>query len=103
MIDFLLKNKPRSRSLIIALLVLAILLPLWWQTGLWYRERLLSDMRARITGLVTVHADLLSAAINQRLSLLKGLQSFADMHIASNTEIEPDEIRRLCRGSLQAE
>ncbi len=88
MIDFLLKNKPRSRSLIIALLVLAILLPLWWRTGLWYRERLLNDMRVRITGLVTVHADLLSVAINQRLLLLRGLKTFTDMHIASNTEIE---------------
>ena len=87
MIDFLLKNKPRSRSLIIALLVLAILLPLWWQTGLWYRERLVNDMRARVTGLVTVHADLLSAAINQRLSILKGLRAFAEMHIASNTDV----------------
>ena len=52
MIDFPLKNKPRSRSLIIALLVLALLMPLWWQTGLWYRERLLTDMRVRITALL---------------------------------------------------
>jgi HD-GYP domain-containing protein (c-di-GMP phosphodiesterase class II) len=88
MIDLPLKNKPRSRSLIIALLVLAVLLPLWWQTGLWYRERLLNEMRVRITGLVTVHANLLSAAINQRLSLLKGLRTFADMHVASTAEID---------------
>ena len=81
MIDFTLKNKPRSRSLIIALLVLAILLPLWWQAGLWYRERLLNDMRARVTGMVAVHADLLSAAVNQRLSLLKGLEGLhGDAH-----------------------
>ena len=87
MIDFLLKNKPRSRSFIIALLVLAILLPLWWQAGLWYRERLVNDMRARVTGLVSVHANLLSAAINQRLSILKGLRAFTEMHIASNTDV----------------
>ena len=77
MIDFLLKNKPRSRSLIIALLVLAILLPLWWRTGLWYRERLLTICVLRSLGLVTVHADLLSAAINQRLSPPQGTQ---DLH-----------------------
>jgi HD-GYP domain-containing protein (c-di-GMP phosphodiesterase class II) len=88
MIDFLLRNRPRSRSLIIALLVLAILLPLWWQSGLWYRERLLDDLRSQITGLVGVHADLLSAAINQRLSLLKGLRAFTEMHIASNADVE---------------
>ncbi len=87
MIDFLLKKRPRSRSLIIALLVLAILLPLWWQSGLWYRERLLNDLRSRTARVVTVHADLLSAAINQRLSLLKGLRAFTEMHIISNTDI----------------
>ncbi|MHB8773220.1 MAG: HD domain-containing phosphohydrolase [Syntrophales bacterium] len=88
MIDFLLKNKPRSRSLIIALLVLAVLLPLWWQAGLWYRERLLKDARVRITATAAVHADLLGAQLNQRLLIVKGLKAFAEMHISSNTDIE---------------
>ena len=89
MINIPLKNKPRSRSFIIALLVLIILLPVWWQTGLWYRERLLTDMHGRIMGMVNVHTGFLSAAINQRLILLKGLQAFAEMHIASRGEIDP--------------
>jgi sensor domain CHASE-containing protein len=88
MIDLPLKNKPRSRSLIIALLILAVLSPLWWQTGLWYRERLLNDMRVRITGAVTVHTNLLRTAINQRLLLLEGLRTFTAMHVASNAEID---------------
>lgn len=88
MINIPLRNKPRSRSFIIALLVLIVLLPAWWQTGLWYRERLLTDMRGQITGTVRLQANSLSAAIHQRLTLLKGLQSFAEMHIASRGEID---------------
>ena len=103
MINIPLKNKPRSRSFIIALLVLIVLLPAWWQTGSWYRERLLTDMHGRITGMVKMHADFLSAAINQRLTLLKGLQAFAEMHITSQGEIDPAKFAlfaaSLCSGA----
>jgi putative nucleotidyltransferase with HDIG domain len=103
MITIPLINKPRSRSFIIALLVLVVLLPAWWWTGLWYRERLLSDMRSRITGMVKVHANSLSAAINQRLTLLRGLQAFAEMHSTSRGEIDPAKFAlfaaSLCSGS----
>ncbi|MHB9098457.1 MAG: HD domain-containing phosphohydrolase [Syntrophales bacterium] len=102
MINIPLKNKPRSRSFIIALLVLIILLPSWWQTGLWYRERLLTDMHGRIMSMVRMHANSLSAAINQRLTLLKGLQAFTEMHIASQGEIDPAKFAQfaasLCSG-----
>lgn len=103
MINISLKNKPRSRSFIIALLVLMVLLPAWWQTGRWYRERLLTDMHGRIMGMVKVHANSLSAAINQRLTLLKGLQAFAEMHITSKGEIDPTKFAlfaaSLCSGA----
>jgi putative nucleotidyltransferase with HDIG domain len=89
MINIPLINKPRSRSFIIALFVLIVLLPAWWRTGLWYRERLLNDMRGRIMGMVKVHANSLSAAINQRMTLLRGLQAFAEMHTSSRGEIDP--------------
>jgi len=79
---------PRSRSLIIALFVLAALMPLWWQTGNWYREHLLDERRTRITGRLAVHSNFLSTAVNQRITLLKGLKAFTDAHVVSGAEIE---------------
>ncbi len=88
MVSLPLKNMPRSRSLIIALFVLAALMPLWWQTGNWYREHLLDERRTRITGRLAVHSNFLSTAVNQRLTLLKGLKAFTDAHVVSGAEIE---------------
>ena len=103
MINIPLKNKPRSRSSIIAVLVLVVLLPAWWRIGLWHQERLLADMRGRITGMVKMHANSLSAAVNQRLILLRGLQAFVEMHITSRGEIDPAKFAlfaaRLCAGT----
>lgn len=91
MIQFTLKDKPRRRSLLIALLILVVLLPLWWQLGNWYGERLLTERRTRITGLLAVHADFLDTAISERLTLLNGLKAFADAHVASYMGIESTE------------
>ena len=91
MIQFTLKDKPRRRSLLIALLILAVLLPFWWQLGNWYGERLLTERRTRITGLLAVHANFLNTAIRQRLALLNGLKAFADAHVASHMGIESAE------------
>lgn len=103
MINFTLKDKPRSRSLIIALFILAVMLPLWWQIGNWYGERLIADRRTRITGLLAVHANFLNTAIRQRLALLNGLKAFADAHVASRVGIEPAEFAAfasiLCSGT----
>ncbi|MDP1991483.1 MAG: HD domain-containing protein [Syntrophales bacterium] len=91
MITFTLKDKPRSRSLIIALFLLSVMLPLWWLVGNWYGERLLADRRTRITGLLAVHANLLNTAIQQRLALLNGLKAFADAHVISHVGLESAE------------
>ncbi len=103
MIQFTLKDKPRRRSLLIALLILAVLLPLWWQIGNWYGERLLAEGRTRITGLIAVHANFLNTAIRQRLALLNGLKAFADAHVASHMGIESTEFAAfasvLCSGT----
>ncbi|MEW6334964.1 MAG: HD domain-containing phosphohydrolase [Thermodesulfobacteriota bacterium] len=88
MFNLPLKNRPRSRSLVIALVIMAVLLPLWWQAGSWYRDRLLEERRTRITGRLSVHSNFLSTAIHQRLALLKGLKAFADAHILSGAEID---------------
>ncbi len=103
MIRIPLKNKPRSRSFIIALLVLIVLLPAWWRIGLWYQERLLADVHGWITGMVKMHANALSAAVNQRLILLKGIHAFTEMHIRSRGEIDPAKFAQfaviLCSGA----
>jgi response regulator RpfG family c-di-GMP phosphodiesterase len=93
MISLPLKNMPRGRSLIAALFILAALSPLWWTIGNWYRERLLADGRARITGLLAVHANFFHTAIQQRLALLNGLKAFADAHVASRAGIETAEFK----------
>jgi putative nucleotidyltransferase with HDIG domain len=91
MVDYLLKNKPRGRSLIIVLLVLIVLLPLWWQASLWYKERILNDKHAEITGAVAVHSRILSSAIQQRLSLFKGIKAFADHRAFSAAKVDAGE------------
>lgn len=70
------------------LFLLVVLLPLWWISGNWYRDHLLEDRRARITGRLAVHSNFLSTAVNQRLALLKGLKAFADAHVASGSGID---------------
>ena len=103
MIHFTLKDNPRSRSLLIALFLLAVMLPLWWLIGNWYGERLLAERRTRITGLLAVHANFLNTAIQQRLALLNGLKAFADAHVASRVGLESAEFTAfasvLCGGT----
>lgn len=103
MVSLPFKNMPRSRSLVIALMVLAILMPFWWQTGNWYRERLLDERRTRITGRLAVHSNFLSTAVGQRLALLKGLKAFTDAHVVSGVEIDSGKFTAfasvLCSGT----
>ncbi len=91
MVSLPLKNMPRGRSLIVALLILTALSPLWWIIGNRYGERLLTDGRARITGLLAAHANFLHTAVQQRLALLNGLKAFAEAHIASRAGIDTAE------------
>ncbi len=91
MVSLPLKNMPRGRSLIVALLILAALSPLWWTIGNWYGEHLLADGRARITGLLAVHANFLQTAVQQRLALLNGLKAFAEAHVVSRAGIDTAE------------
>lgn len=85
------QNMPRGRSLVAALFILVALSPLWWIIGNWYGERLLAEGRARITGLLAVHANFFHTAIQQRLALLNGLKAFADAHVTSRAAMETAE------------
>ena len=103
MIDFTLKDKPRGRSLLIALFILAVMLPLWWLAGNWYGERLLADRNTRIKGFLAVYANYLNTAIQQRLALFNGIKAFVDARVTSRVGIESTEFSAfasaLCSGT----
>ena len=103
MIDFTLKDKPRGRSLLIALVILALMLPLWWLAGNWYGERLLADRNTRIKGFLAVYANYLNTAIQQRLALFNGIKAFVDARVTSRVGIESTEFSAfasaLCSGT----
>ena len=61
MIKSPLKNRPRRQSVIAALLALALLLPAWWWTGLWFQERLIAEKRAQVAEILTVQGRALGA------------------------------------------
>jgi putative nucleotidyltransferase with HDIG domain len=86
-----LQNKPFRRSLIAALLALALLLPACWWTGLWFQERLIAEKRAQITETLTVQGRALGTEINSRLTILKALKNFVEEHLRAGTAIIPAE------------
>jgi signal transduction histidine kinase len=67
---------PDGRARFIALLTLGILLLVWWQAMVWYRSQLLTEQRLRATEEVSLRGSALSAAINRRFALLRGLNAF---------------------------
>jgi sensor domain CHASE-containing protein len=89
MISIPFKDKPRLRSLLVAVILLAFLLPAWWWTSLKYRDRLLTEKRHQVSGNVAIHSQTLGSAIANRLALLKGLKAFMDRHLATQEGIAP--------------
>jgi anti-anti-sigma factor len=57
--------------------MLVIVLPLFWQAGQWYHDRLLRERRAHISGALLPYANALSGAVHRRLALLEGVAAFA--------------------------
>jgi putative nucleotidyltransferase with HDIG domain len=98
MIQSPLKNRPRRRSAIAALLALALLLPAWWWTGLWFQERLIAEKRVQVDEILTVQGRTLGTEINGRLAILKALKTFAEEHISANKGIAPAEFAALGTG-----
>ncbi len=91
MIKSPLKNRPRRRSVIAALLALALLLPAWWWTGLWRQERLIAEKRFQVAEILAVQGRSLGTEINGRLAILKALKTFVDRRIRADQEIAPAE------------
>jgi sensor domain CHASE-containing protein/anti-anti-sigma regulatory factor len=76
-----------SRPLQAVLVMLLIFLPLWWQTGKWYRDRLLGEHRVRVSAELLPYANALASTVHRRLALLEGLAAFT--HI-EHTDAELD-------------
>jgi len=91
MIQSPLKNRPRRRSVIAALLALALLLPAWWWTGLWRQERLIAEKRFKVAEILAVQGRSLGTGINGRLAILKALKTFVDGRIGADQGIAPAE------------
>jgi putative nucleotidyltransferase with HDIG domain len=91
MIQSPLKNRPRRRSVIAALLALALLLPAWWWTGLWRQERLIAEKRLQVAEILAVQGRSLGTEINGRLAILKALKTFVDGRIRADQGIAPAE------------
>ena len=93
-----LQNRPLRRSVIAALLALALLLPAFWWTGLWFQERLIAEKRAQVAEILTVQGRTLEAEINGRLAILKALKNFVDVRIGADQGIVPAEFAAFAAG-----
>jgi putative nucleotidyltransferase with HDIG domain len=91
MVQSPLKNRPRRRFVIVTLLALALLLPVWWWTGLLYQEQIIAEKRLKVTEILTVQGQTLGVEINGRLATLKALKTFVDERIRTNQGIAPAE------------
>lgn len=98
MITSPLKNKPRRRSVIAALLALAVLLPAWWFYGLWRQERLVVEKRIQVAELLGVQGRSLGTEINGRLTILKALKTFMVERIRNDQGIAPAEFTAFAAG-----
>ena len=86
-----LQKRPGRRSVIAALLALAILLPACWWGGLRFQERLIAERRARVAETLTVEGKALGAEIDRRLAVLKALKNFVEQRLAAGQAINPAE------------
>jgi putative nucleotidyltransferase with HDIG domain len=86
-----LQNRPRRRSVIAALLALALLLPACWWTGLRFQERLIAEKRTQVAETLAAQGRSLSAEINGRLAVLKALKNFVEGRLGAEQAITPAE------------
>ena len=91
MITSPLKNKSRRRTVIAALLALAVLLPAWWFYGLWRQERLIAEKRLQVAEILAVQGRSLGTEINGRLAILKALKTFVEERLRADLVIAPAE------------
>jgi PAS domain S-box-containing protein len=66
-----------------ALLVLALLLPVWYRASRWYETQLIAERRSEMTETLSVTGNALSAGIIRRLARLEGLFAFVEAQLQS--------------------
>lgn len=66
-----------------ALLVLALLLPVWYRASRWYETQLIAERRSETTEKLSVTGNALSAGIIRRLARLEGLFAFVEAQLQS--------------------
>ncbi|MCJ7626361.1 MAG: CHASE domain-containing protein, partial [Anaerolineaceae bacterium] len=69
-------SSPVNRARFWFLVTLTVLLLVYWQAGQWFRSQLLTEQRAQVAEEVTFRGSALSAEINRRFALLRGLYAF---------------------------
>jgi signal transduction histidine kinase len=69
-------RRPRGRSLVAALLVLALLLLAWWQASRRYEALLLSESKAQAAVRASLRGNALSLSIGRRFALMQGLRAY---------------------------
>ena len=63
-------------SLLAPLIILAFLLPLWWQAGHWYKAQLIVEQRSEAALEISVQGNAVAAVVNRRFARLQGLTAF---------------------------
>jgi signal transduction histidine kinase len=67
---------PGGSASLLALAIFLLLLPVWWLAAQWYSGRLIAERQATAQVSASLRANALSAAINRRFALLRGLYAF---------------------------
>lgn len=70
------RNKPNGWAGLWTIVTLLGMLLVWWQTIDWYRSYLLTEQKLQAAEEVSLRGNTLSAVINRRFSLLRGLNAF---------------------------
>lgn len=73
-------HSPNGGALLYMVLVALLLLPLWAFSLHWYENQLLIGARAQMAEQISLQSTALSAAINRRFALLRGLHAFVQTH-----------------------
>lgn len=85
------QNRPRRRSLIAALLALALLLPACWWGSLRFQERLIAEKRDQVVETLAAQGRTLGTEINGRLALLQTLKNFVEGRLGADQAITQAE------------
>lgn len=73
-------NRFLTKSLIIALVCVGILLYIWNYVGNWYRHQLTSEARSAVATALIPKGNALFTTINREFALMNGLVAFVDAH-----------------------